>query len=611
MFSLINGTFKRIKETYTIAIQYNVWHLAKHEVWVTASAESFTPHSNSPPTLDESEIPCTALADSNYINDWSFNPTGAILCVHRSFVAHRGHIMGVKELASRAAVATCALDRKVRIWDLCTGSKIGSLKPKHCTGVRSLDCTSHSSNLLISAGYEGAIKVWSTELAMDRAYVGALEGHKTAVVAAKFLAASPFAVSVDESRGLRVWDVRKLQCLQSIVQPHKNFTCSGLCTIGEDQFIIYGRGLLSYDTILGKMARENAKLAEDAYPFRAELNTHTQSLLIATRVDVRFHDLRTGRLVKVLSRFVGLKGELTAFCANENHRRLYLGDACGALGVYSANSGAHVKSLAAAHSVVVSSSLQFISADKILLSAAPSALSLYDEASTKLNYRLRKIEGIHSITCVSYSEHLSLIATGTSKGEVVIWDYEKSRVEGMCKGHAEAMLEVVFVEPYPLLLASSADGAMSLWGVRGALANKRYDCLAKLLNVHEETCVGITSCITMKGKGEKCFYSGDKEDVKKMYRKCLKVEEDWRVTGESKGESIFLDLNKPVHNTENILIVLGDERGRLRIANLTPLIESLSIAKADKYRSLSGHSFNPRRKENIDASSTIQHEILK
>jgi len=599
MFSFISGSFRRIKKTYTNTMQYNIWHLQHHEVWITAFKNK---------------------EKANCINDWSFNPIGPILRLHRTFVAHKDRIMDVIEFSSRPVIATCSLDRKICIWDLYTGCKVGSFKPKHLTGVKSLDYTTHSSSLLISVGYEEVIKVWSTELPIDHAYIGSLKGHKSSVISAKFLKSSPYVVSIDEKLNLRLWDVRKLDCIQSIVQVCKGFTCNGLCTINNEQFILYGNGILSYDTILDKIAKEKAKSKENTYPFKAEINNYIKSLIIATRIDIRFHDLETGQLIKALSRFEHSKqsAELTAFCLSENDRLFYLGDAYGSIGVYNVNNGSLLKSLINTQKKSEIGSLEFVKEDKILLAVTPKMISAYDEINTKVNYRLRTIKGGHktySITCMQYSEQLSLIATGDSNGQVNVWDYEKSRIEYICKAHSEEILDLKFIDPYPLLLVSSCDGAISLWGVRGAPKLTRYNCLACFLNVYECSAIPVTSFIIMKGDGYNVSLNfSESKELEDIYRNSLQVNNgvDWRVTNDAINSISFFDLKelqKFMHSEDNTFMVTGDRKGRLRIVSIKPLIEALGIQKVRKYREQ--HELNPRRKEDIDVSCTIQNNIPK
>jgi len=220
----------------------------------------------------------------NYINDWSFNPVGPVLAIYRSILAHKGQIMDCVELRLPPAIATCSLDQSIRIWDLHSGTRLGTLKPKHLSGVRSLDYTPDFSGSIISVGHENYIKVWSPEVSIHQAYVGMLEGHNTAVMNAKFIQRAPYVVSIDEKLNIRIWDIRNLACLQVISQDRKQFECNGLCVLGtQHKFVIYGRRMILFDTTVEKGAAKSLKPTEEVYPIMICFNKYYRSFMVITK----------------------------------------------------------------------------------------------------------------------------------------------------------------------------------------------------------------------------------------------------------------------------------------------------------------------------------------
>jgi WD40 repeat protein len=70
-----------------------------------------------------------------------------------------------------------------------------------------------------------------------------------------------------------------------------------------------------------------------------------------------------------------------------------------------------------------------------------SALQVYNEEDEDSRL-LRKSIGGHGeedIICLEISNHLSLIATGSSAGSVVVWDFEMSKIDGICCGHTKTI----------------------------------------------------------------------------------------------------------------------------------------------------------------------------
>jgi WD40 repeat protein len=253
------------------------------------------------------------------------------------------------------------------------------------------------------------------------------------------------------------------------------------------------------------------------------------------------------------------------------------------------------------------SSLQFVQEDKILLTSSfDSTINVYDEVNIETTFRLRRLEGGHlnaAITCMSYSEHLSLIATGSMDGQITVWDYEMSRIEGICLKHAREILTLSFLDSYPLLLSSSMDGIMCLWRVR----DLHYVCLASLLNVHIEY-FGLPSlCATsaLVFHGEKV--SKQKNQYAQMTEKELKS-----IYSKSIGSKKFIDLKKTCNfskSSERVYIIIGDEKGGVRILNSKKVARFLSIRPVKKHRN--NKSFNPRRKENCNVSLIVTSELSK
>ena len=63
--------------------------------------------------------------------------------------------------------------------------------------------------------YTTEISVWLPSSSITKPYIGKLVGHMGIVQEAKFLANFPIVVSIDNKCSIRVWDVSKMQCIQS------------------------------------------------------------------------------------------------------------------------------------------------------------------------------------------------------------------------------------------------------------------------------------------------------------------------------------------------------------------------------------------------------------
>ena len=76
--------------------------------------------------------------------------------------------------------------------------------------------TKLSPGLLLSLGFENFIKVWSPDTSLSKSYIGKLEGHTSIIKDMVFITNSMNVISVDECFGVRIWDVRKLETIQTI-----------------------------------------------------------------------------------------------------------------------------------------------------------------------------------------------------------------------------------------------------------------------------------------------------------------------------------------------------------------------------------------------------------
>ena len=96
------------------------------------------------------------------------------------------------------------------------------------------------------------------------------------------------------------------------------------------------------------------------------------------------------------------------------------------------------------------------------------------------------------ITALVYSEHLSLLASGSQNGSSAIWDFDAGKLETTLFGHEGEVTHLEFIEGYPLLMSSSADGTICLWGTKPIVNKWRYKCIlrlyhTKLTTINEQT----------------------------------------------------------------------------------------------------------------------------
>lgn len=76
-----------------------------------------------------------------------------------------------------------------------------------------------------------------------------------------------------------------------------------------------------------------------------------------------------------------------------------------------------------------------------------------------------------------------MIATGCVNGEIALFDFEMSRLEGILIGHTGDITAIEFIKPYPLMISASMDNTVCIWGVRPIATKLQNICLKRFENV--------------------------------------------------------------------------------------------------------------------------------
>lgn len=470
-------------------------------------------------------------------------------------------------------------------------------------------------------------------------------GHNSPVVDAKFLQTSPFIVSVDEKLNIRIWDVRNQACMQII--SHENNTklpVLGLIVFpNQKMFGVLSKRFMFYDTnqqshemsgsdahlgrgkSTGKLASINEAYGKqnDLQAVSVQFNKYYLNFVVVTKNEVRIYDASTGNLVKVFSEILDKRtnADITSFCFDDRHRKFFIGDTFGSIRVFNMSNGVfikHVNDIYEDNPFVSGKKRKIIRKDKskevselsfrsfgewrmLVASSWDSSLMTYDEENPEESQLLRTSIGGHldeDIIALTVSDHLSLIATGSSCGSIAIWDFENSKLEGTCIGHTKAVSTLSFLDPYPLLVSCSLDGNMLIWGVRPCELRYKYICLARFINFSfdedkkEEAETGIAKMftrlnVTTKIEPEVAQAKENQQLLKTLFKKdTLQQNDNYETTDEPE---------------RYIYAYIGDEKGLVKTWDLTSVITNYHIKAAKAHREAK-LSFNPKRKENLDVT---------
>lgn len=120
----------------------------------------------------------------------------------------------------------------------------------------------------------------------------------------------------------------------------------------------------------------------------------------------------------------------------------------------------------------------------MMLCANKKEYFVWDERDENNSKMLRRVSGGHNedITILAYDHHLSMVATGCINGEITLYDFEHSKVEGVLRGHTGDITGLEFLSPYPILISSSMDCTVCLWSIRPVPTKMLNVCFKRLIN---------------------------------------------------------------------------------------------------------------------------------
>ena len=509
------ASMDRIELIYEVqlpVLEKRIWYLPNHKIWVSSGCKL---DKYSYFTLNELDID---IKIRNQKFEYKVNKGHPYRRSYCDKFPHKGEIMDVIEIAKPKMIVTACMDGKIRLIDV--GDRdIVKVWNQHTLGVRSLNYNPLIDNVgyVLSVGFEYFINVYCTDLSIDEAFKGKLEGHTAPVVSCKFLSESYMAVSVDEVGNVRIWDTKAKLCLQTIETPKKNFMISGLLTLPKyNKFIIYGNKVMYYDA---KYREEDHILSNDVleenYPIKVEFNKYYQQFFISTFRDVRVYT-KDGNLFKNYKKLASNEHfendvKIKSFIFEDNYRKFYVGFSNGAIMQFNAGNGSLIKpvneievekdgiqSYIYSHSKEVTSMYYYNDDDNnnenlILLSTSyDSLINVYDESNPEDTEQLRSIKGGHTIrgkcleiNCLDFSKQLNLFATGSSESLVVVWNFELSKIEDILYLQSFKMDKlnvntIKFLDPYPLIAVAYSEGSLYIWGTKEQTI--RGNCLLRMRN---------------------------------------------------------------------------------------------------------------------------------
>ena len=480
------------------SLQKRIWFLENHNIWVTSGDK-------------EPED------DFYYINeiDVKFEIKGGYPIIYTNNLGyrtryctiskHKNEIYDVIEIRKPFLILTACLDGLIR---LINTKDLEFLKTwnYHTCGVKHLDYNPFLENngYIISTGFEYNIYLYNTDLSLDSSFKGKLEGHFVPLIDCKFINNTPMCASVDEEGNIRIWDVSLKICLQSIPNTKRNLLVNGLLILNKiNKFIIFGNNMLFFESKYREDKESQDDIYEENHPIKISYNKYYQQFYVTTMNDIKIYD-KYGQLTKRFKKLLeneqfepGTK--IRDFIFDINYRKFYVGFSNGAIIQYNAGNGSPIKVINQIeyekngmiyykyeHSKDITNLYYFYSKNEddqetILLfsTSLDSTMQIYDERDYDNSIKLKTYLNAHTankrkceINCMDYNYNLSQLATGSTYGMIVIWNFNNMKINDIYYTNYKTWgirLDVTCLKyfgKYPLLFASYSEGICIIWTVK-------------------------------------------------------------------------------------------------------------------------------------------------
>ena len=638
-----------IFELPTNPLQKKIWYLKDHGIWLSSGRKS---ENDKFYYLYEVDIEFERNSNNKVIalynpghwhrNIFFENPSDILNINYNK--GHTDEITDVIEINKPQLILTACLDGKIRLFNLYEKEFLKIWTTGENSGLRHLIFNPNvdQNGIILASGFEYYINLYGTDLSLEDAYKGKLEGHNSPVVSMIVLGNSYMCASVDEEGFTKIWDLRARQCLQTLPSGKKNIIINDMIYIKKyNRFCIYGSKMIFFDQkyLESEITKNNKDDSEINYPIQCEFNKYHLKFFVATLKDLRLYNGINGNLVYVFKKFMDQDRfdsdtKIRTFCFDYQHRLIYLGFSNGTVQQFNAGNGSLIKAIneyeiekdgistiKTHHTKDVTKMFVFWNnptkedSDFVLVTTGlDSEINMYNEKDPENSVKLKGIHGSHKIRekkneilCMDLSRFYNNFATGSTDGLINVWDIELSKMDdtNIIQSYKPGIFNVInlkFLDPFPILAAIYSNGELFLWGTN---PDKKYkgECFFRTITYfHREN-----KYIPVQNK---CLlFINNKTNDKLKYN--ITNAEHFLNHLPSNEIEIDEDYGKFQENETDIqnYLILGDEKGYIKIIDIYPILKKFDISIVSKKKIES--SFNILKTEEVYAETSLVHNLLK
>lgn len=303
-------------EKYTREHQLGVWFLEGEDTWVSTDSKGL-------------------------ISFWDIAEQKMQANIRVPLMYAESKVLELAEVNHLKLLAASTSEQTTYFYSLTELKLVMKLKLDSC----GFNCMKYSEKfqVLLVSGYENVTNVFTFTPQIDIQCVGRLVGHSGIVEAVELVKDSVMAITADDKGVAKLWDLRKLACIQTIILDNRANIRAILHLSNQDKLAFVGDRI---NSLMFEPDTAQTKIKESPYPFSFDLNEETGLLYIATKNEVRVLSLWDGRVKKVFENLLEFDqgDELTYFKFLPKRGIFILGDFNGRLGFFNSTTSKVIRS---------------------------------------------------------------------------------------------------------------------------------------------------------------------------------------------------------------------------------------------------------------------------
>jgi len=335
----------------------------------------------------------------------------------------------------------------------------------HTKGLTCLEyCPAHQ--ILLSGGFDNVISMWDPGAGIQ---YHALRGHECSITGIRAVPDTEHEVlSVDLHATAKLWDIRRLACVQTFhvtdVQAEKSGECEpleprALCMLSRDRFAVSGRRIVCYERDASQ-----PQLTADSPIMVIVFSSRKFEIATSVKNSIRIWCALTGDLLTVHNDVID--GNITAMCLGMGERRCFVGADDGHINVINFACGAPLKTLTPHETEVTE--IQCIPGKVLTLSTGDKLIVVHDDTNPQRAAVLKTISIASAGTLLRVcSDGEKIVAGGNEDGEV-FWfalDFAKqvSNTTRCTVRHKSPVSCVKYFDNVPLMCTADSESCVIFW----------------------------------------------------------------------------------------------------------------------------------------------------